>query len=280
MKLFIMTDIEGVCGVVNFDDWAVPGARYYEEGKKLLTLEVNAAIDGFFAAGATEIVVADGHGYGAINNLLLDSRALYLRGPIPGPYPFLLDASFDAIAWVGQHAKAGTEKAQMAHTGSFNVIDYKINGVSVGEFGQIALCAAVYGVRSIFGSGDEAFAAEASELIPGIETVSVKRGIMPGSGGELSADAYKLRNNGAVHLHPEKAREMIRRGAERALRRFADDKEQFPLLELAQSAPFTREITYRGDGTKPAYTVKSEHPDSLIDLLNGVKAKATGAETK
>lgn len=270
MKIFIMTDIEGVCGLVNFDDWALPEGRYYEDGKRLLTLEVNAAIDGFFAAGAAEIVVADGHGHGAINNLLLDSRVSYLRGPVPGPYPFMLDESFDAIAWVGQHAKAGTEKAQMAHTGSFNVIDYKINGVSVGEFAQIAMCAAVFGVRSIFGSGDEAFTKEAAELIPGIETVSVKRGLMPGSGDNLGSDAYKLRNNGAIHMHPEKAREQIRLGAERALRRFSESKEQFLLLK--PSGPFTREITYRGEGARPAYTLKNEHPDRLIDLLNGVKA--------
>jgi D-amino peptidase len=145
MKIYIMTDIEGVCGVVNFDDWALPQGRYYEEGKKLLTMEVNAAIEGFFAAGATEILVADGHGLGAINNILLDHRVSFLRGPVPGPYPFMLDETFDAIAWVGQHAKAGTECAHMAHTGSLNVIDYKINGISVGEFGQIALCRVLWG---------------------------------------------------------------------------------------------------------------------------------------
>jgi D-amino peptidase len=265
MKIFVMTDIEGVCGIVNFDDWALPQGRYYEEGKKLLTLEVNAAIDGFLAAGATEILVADGHGHGAINNILLDHRAFFLRGPVPGPYPFMLDDTFDAIAWVGQHAKAGTECAQMAHTGWFNIIDYKINGVSIGEFGQIALCGAYFGVRSIFGSGDEAFTKEAAELILGIETVSVKRGILPGSGDEHNSEGYKLRNNGAIHMHPEKARDLIRNGAERALRRFAENREQFPLLQL--EPPFTKEIRYRRDVVNPAYSVKSEHSD-MIDLLN------------
>lgn len=265
MKIYMMTDIEGVCGIVNFDDWAVPQGRYYEEGKKLLTLEVNAAIDGFMAAGATEIVVVDGHGHGAINNLLLDPRAQYLRGPVPGPYPFMVDETFDAIVWIGQHAKAGTPCAQMAHTGWFNVIDYRINGVSIGEFGQIALVGASFGVRSIFGSGDEAFTREASALIPGIETVSVKRGIMPGSGDELDSESYKLRNNGAVHMHPEKARVRIRQGAERALRRFAENPEQFPLFWL--QPPYTREIRYRSEGTQPSTTVKSEHTD-IIELLN------------
>ncbi|MBP1991465.1 M55 family metallopeptidase [Paenibacillus eucommiae] len=269
MKIYIMTDMEGVCGVVNHDDWVTRQGIYYEEGKRLLTAEVNAAIAGFAAAGATEIRVMDGHGYGGINNVLLDRRASYVRGPspYPDPYPFTLDASFDAMAWVGQHAKAGTEYAHMAHTGWFNVLDYQINGISIGEFGQMAMCGAALGVRSIFGAGDEAFAQEAAALVNGIETVSVKRGFIPGSGDAYNTEGYKERNNGAIHMHPEVACELIRAGAERALRRFTEDREQFALLQL--QAPYRREIRYRSDGTKAAYTHYSEHPDSVIDLLNG-----------
>jgi D-amino peptidase len=261
-----MSDMEGVCGVVSHDEWVTPQGRYYAEGKELLTLEVNAAIEGFAAAGATEFVVADGHGYGGINNLLLDKRAQFLRGPLPGPYPFMLDASFDAMAWVGQHAKASTECAQMAHTGWFDVIDYRINDISVGEFGQMAMCGAELGVRSIFGAGDEAFTVEAAELVQGIETVSIKRGILPGSGEECTVDQYKDRNNGAIHLHPEIARERIRQGAERAMRRFVENREQFALLQLA--SPFHREVRYRSNGTNEPHTKVSEHPDSVIGLLN------------
>ncbi len=267
VKIFIMSDMEGVCGVISHDEWVTTQGRYYAEGKELLTLEVNAAIEGFAAAGAMEFLVADGHGYGGINHLMLDKRAQFVRGPLPGPYPFMLDGTFDAMAWVGQHAKAGTECAQMAHTGWFDVIDYNINGVSVGEFGQMALCGASLGVRSIFGAGDEAFTKEAAELIPGIETVSVKRGILPGSGDECTVDEYKDRNNGAIHIAPEIARERIRQGAERALSRFADNRGQFPLLKF--EPPFWREVRYRSGGTNGARTMVSEHPDSVIGLLNG-----------
>lgn len=267
MKVLLMTDMEGVSGIVNFNDWVTPQGRYYEEGKELLTLEANEAINGFMSAGATEILVVDGHGHVGVNNLLLDKRANYLRGPAPGPYPFMLDESFDAMAWVGQHAKAGTEYAQMAHTGSFNVVDYRINDISVGEFGQMAICGASLGVRSIFGSGDEAFVKEANELIEGIETVSVKSGVMPGHGDEYGAEGYRERNNGAIHIHPKIARERIRLGAEKAMRRFVESREQFPLLKL--EPPFQREIKYRSDGAKAAYTQYSEHPKSVIGLLNG-----------
>ncbi len=75
MKLMIMTDMEGVAGMLNFEDWCVPDGRYYDKGKRLLTLEVNAAIEGFFHGGATEIVVVDGHGNGGIDPELLDERA-------------------------------------------------------------------------------------------------------------------------------------------------------------------------------------------------------------
>lgn len=261
-----MTDMEGVCGVLNHDDWVLPSGRYYEEGKKLLTLEVNAAVEGFFAAGATEISVADGHGAGGVNQALLDKRTLFYRHWLPEPYPFMLDESYAAIAWIGQHAKAGTPYAHLAHTGWFNVLDYAINGISLGEFGQMALCAAQLGIRSIFGSGDEAFTQEAASLIRGIETVSVKRGLMPGSGNELDCDAYRQRNYPAVHLHPEIARELIRAGARRSLERLLQDRESFMFPETAP--PYRRQVNYRADGGKAAYAEKAEHPDDLIKLLN------------
>lgn len=265
MKVYIMTDMEGVCGVVNYEDWATPAGRYYEEGKKLLTLEVNAAAEGFFEAGAAEILVVDGHGHGGVNHLLLDERVKYLRGPTPGPYPFMLDHTFDVMAWVGQHAKAGAEFAHMPHTGSFNVIDYQINGVSIGEFGQIALCGAKYGVTPIFGSGDKAFAEEAASLVEGIETVIVKEGIMPGSGEDLTEESYRKINNGAIHLHPNKARKLIKEGAKRALARYIENKNQFKMLNFAP--PYTKTVIYRRKNSS-LIQVEEFTSDDIVQLLN------------
>ena len=266
MKIYIMTDMEGVCGVVSHDEWVTPQGRYYEEGKKLLTLEVNAAIEGLAAAGGSQFLVVDGHGHGGINHLLLDPRAEYARGPVPGPYPFFLDETFDAMIWIGQHAKASTTYAQMAHTGWFNVVDVTINGLSVGEFGQFALMGAELGVRSIFGSGDQAFTQESTELVQGFLAVSVKRGVMQGRGEELTTDQYKNYNNGAIHLHPEVARERIRIGAEQALKKFIADPEQFEWVKL--EAPYRREISFRAEKEQAAYVMYAEHPSSIVDLLN------------
>ena len=127
MRIALMTDLEGVAGVRNFDDWCNPDSRYYETGRRFLTEEVNAAIRGFFDAGADEIVVVDGHGAGAINIELLDERAELSRGW--GVYhQFGLNDNFDALAFVGQHAKAGTVKSHLTHTGMPNTYDLQING--------------------------------------------------------------------------------------------------------------------------------------------------------
>ncbi|NMB98318.1 MAG: M55 family metallopeptidase [Clostridiaceae bacterium] len=265
MKIYIMTDMEGVAGVIDRQNYTLFDSRYYELGKELLTKEVNAAIEGFFEAGANEILVADGHGYGAINQLLLDPRVELIRG-FPDPWPFGLDASFDAVAWVGQHAKASTPYAHLAHTGSHHVIDSSINGVSVGEFGQLAMCAASLGVRSIFGAGDKAFTKEAEALIKGIVTVAVKRGIKAGTGEECTFEEYKDRNIAAIHLHPEKARQLIREGAKKALSKFKADREAFELLDI--KPPYKMITKYRPAGGKQGFTEIKEHPDSIIKMMN------------
>ena len=109
MKIFIMTDLEGVSGVLNSLDWCYSDGRNYDLAKELLTREVNAAIEGFSVAGATEFLVVDGHGPGGISPVLLDSRADLLRGLSNG-YPYELDATFDAIVWIGQHAMSRTPR--------------------------------------------------------------------------------------------------------------------------------------------------------------------------
>lgn len=265
-KIFLVTDMEGVAGVQNSEQWLRPEDRYYEVGRKLLTLEVNAAIDGFFAGGAREIVVIDGHGAGAVNIELLDPRVQLERGwPSGWPGPSLSGGGFDAIAWVGQHAKAGTPHAHLAHTQSWDYVDLSINGVSIGEFGQAAMCANELGVRAIFAAGDKAFSEEARALVPGIETVWVKRGTTPGRGDELTAEQYSRRNSAAIHLHPEKARALIREGAERAMRRA--QTEPFGLINM--KPPYERIGRFRpSQAGQPILVSKETHPSSVIAVMN------------
>lgn len=260
-----MTDLEGVAGVQTSQDWCAPEGRYYETGKELLTREVNAASEGFFKAGATEVVVADGHGHGAINPVLLDKRAELIAQWFSPAYPFMLDKSYDACAWVGQHARSRTEYSHLTHTGSFGVYEYLLNGQPVGEYEEIALCAAELGVPSIFGSGDQAFAAQAKEFIPAIETVAIKRGTRPGRGDECNAEEYRKRNISAIHFHPEKARALIRAGAEKALRRFLKgEKFEFKMPKK----PYELVKYLRADKDNPRRVGRSTHPSSISALLN------------
>ena len=261
MKIAIMTDMEGVAGVINFNDWVMPDGCYYERGKEFLTQETNAAIDGFFAAGATEIIVIDGHGMGGIDPWLLDERAMFARGWSIN-YQFGLDAGFDAMAWIGQHAKSGSLFAHMAHTGSTGVLEKKINGISMGEFGECAAICGFYGASAIFGSGDRAFSDEAKALIPHINTVTVKYGVNPTDGAECGAEAYSHHTLGAVHTHPKRARELIREAAEKALRGFAENREKYPPLRL--NPPYIIETWFRADGDKPPYKITRRHDSDLI----------------
>ena len=265
MRVYIMTDMEGVAGNLNFEDWCARTGRYYEMGKEFLTGEVSAAAEGFFAGGAKEVVVADGHGNGGINPKLLDPRAELMRG-WPGGWPVGLDETYDAIAWIGQHAKAGSEYAHLAHTQSFWYIDLSVNGVSIGELGQLALCASQLGVPAIFASGDEALTKEAEALVPGIETVAVKRGTTPGRGDELDSDAYAKRNCAAIHLSPERARAKIRKGARRAIERFRKSKARFGLIEL--TPPFERVGRFRSKDGRPEQVARETHPSDVIALMN------------
>jgi len=264
MRIYIMTDLEGVAGVRDFENWCYPDGRYYPLATKLLTLEVNAAIAGFAAAGAKEFLVADGHGYGAIDIERLDPRAEMRRG-WPNGWPLGLEEGYDFLAFVGQHAKAGTEYAHLAHTQSLSYLDLSVNGVSIGEFGQLAMCASELGIRTIFGCGDLAFTREAQALVEGIETVAVKRGLAPGRGDEATTSQYERRNTAAVHLHPERARELIRIGAERALRRARAEK--FGLIPL--KPPFERVARFRPDKPgDPVRVSRESHPSSVIALMN------------
>jgi D-amino peptidase len=264
MDIYIMTDLEAVAGVIDSDNWCVPDSEHLSEARRLLSLEVNAAVEGFVAAGATRIHVADGHGYGGIDANTLDPR-VELISDFPCKYPCELDGSFDAMAWVGQHAKSRTCFAHLAHTGAFTVFEKSLNGLAIGELGEMALCAGELGVPAILLTGDQAGCDEAAKLISGIETVAVKRGIQTQSGDSCTAEEYGFWNLGVVQDDPGPARTKIRAGAQRALERF---KTQ-PTAPVTLSAPYARRVVMRPDAEHPYQRVSVEtHDTSAIAALN------------
>ena len=257
MNIFIITDLEAVAGVIDKDNFTRPGTRYYEKAVKLLTEETNAAIRGFYDGGATNIYVLDGHGPGALDIELLDERAYYIRGI--NSQHIMKNKKIDALAWVGQHAKASTCGAHMAHTGNFTLIEYKINGISVGEFGRICIGGGIFDIPAIFGSGDKAFEKEAKELCEGIQTVVVKEAIDNGDGKNLPYEEYYKLNTGAIHLQPNRARSLIYEGAKKAIIRFIKDKKSFTVIKM--KPPYRLFRKYRDVYNRKGYNTITEVDD-------------------
>ena len=261
MKVYIMTDMEGVAGVVNSADYAGPEGRYYEVAKILTTGEVNAAVEGALEAGATEILVIDGHGYGAINPVMLHARATLLTGR-PIGYPFGCDYSFDAAMMIGQHAKTNTDGGHLCHTGSFAIEDLTINGISVGEAGCSMLFAAYFGVPTVMLSGDEAACAEVRKLAPNMEIAPVKTGIKRGSASGLTTNENRLFNGAAIHHAPETARQLIKEMARLALDHIGDIESFWiePPYELVS-------ILRPSEAGEKMHTARVE-ADDMIELLS------------
>jgi len=264
VKYFIVTDIEGTSGVLDAPHWIYEHSQYKDKAIRLMTLELNAVIEGIYEADPdAEVTAVDGHGSGAIDTELLDERALYLnmRGL---KRPFGLTADYDAAMWVGQHARAGAKFAHLAHTGSFNVVYKKINDYISSEFGDVALCAEELGVPVIFGGGDEAFGEEMHELVPGAVTVAVKRGLQENDGAGLTTEQYENYNVASIHIHPNKARALLKEGAYNAVMKLkTEGKESFKMVN-APKAPYAVTMKFRGNED----ILEARDDTSVIKALN------------
>src|SRR5919109_4576837 len=205
MKLFLSTDFEGTSGIVAWEQ-IIEGNSEYEQGRRLLTDEVNAVISGALEEGAKEFVVNDSHHY--MRNLhpqdLLGNATLITGRHKPLYMMEGLDASFEGVCFVSYHGSIGAERAVLSHTYNPGAIwEVRIDGEVVGESGINALVAAHYGVPIIFVSGDAVTAQEAERIAPNAEKVVVKQSL-----GRFAA----------VNLHPKIACEMLKLGATRAIR--------------------------------------------------------------
>jgi len=183
--VFIITDAEGVAGLCRQEQVEATNP----ELKSLLTGEVNAAVRGFFAAGADEVVVWDGHdGSRTLSVQNIDARAKLVSGSL-GP-SMLLERGFAALAFIGQHARANRESAVMAHSySSLGIQRILMNGKEVGEIETRAALAGWFGVPVILLSGDKAAAEDLLAIVPEAETAVVKEGLGYYSCISLSGEA-------------------------------------------------------------------------------------------
>jgi len=203
VKVIMITDMEGVDGIFDFELQCLPDkSPRWPESRKLLTEEVNAAVDGLLQGGATEVVVWDGHWDGDNLSVLdIHPKARLLTGTHKA---FDLDPSYSALIFIGQHAMAGAEKGILAHTHSPDgVQNLWVNGKAVGEIGLEVMHAGSYGIPAIMLSGDTAACKEIADLIPKVECAEVKSGVSRSAG-------LMLPHPVACTLIREKARRAIK----------------------------------------------------------------------
>ncbi len=210
MKIYISIDAEGIAGISDWDQIRTKGDDF-ALGRRLMLGELNAAIDGVLAVDpSAEIVVNDAHA--TMRNFPPDEvrgLASLLAGWHKPLYMMEgLDATFDAILFIGYHGGISAHPALLSHTYNPRAIfEVRMQGRAVGESALNGLVAAHYGVPIALVSGDDATMAESQALIPEVETVVTK----------WSHSRYS-----ALNLHPAQARDQLRAGVQRALTHLAE----------------------------------------------------------
>ncbi len=203
MKLFLSADIEGVAGVVS-PLQGQPGNPEYERARQLMTEEVNAAIDGAFAAGASAVLVNDSHG--PMTNLLpelLDARAELISGrPKPANMFCGLKEDYGGVFCLGYHAGAGGYGVLSHTTNSFAFHAVSLNGIACNEALLYGAYAGSLGVPVLLLSGCDRLAAECAPHFPSAQRVVVKQAL-----GQRAARS----------VAPQRARQLLRSAAAAAI---------------------------------------------------------------
>jgi D-amino peptidase len=238
MKILIAADMEGVSGVVHWDQ---VDSKHPEYGRfrQIMTDDVNAAVRGATAAGAEEIIVADGHGSG--RNILIEKLDLHaqLCSGTPSPLSMLqgIDSSVDGVLFVGYHAKIGTPNAILEHTWSDERVAnlwlkdaHQQEFTTIGEIGLNAAVCGQFGVPVLMISGDHAACNEAIALLGDIDTAVVK---------------WASSRMAARCLPPEKAHQRIQQAAFQAITRLKSSlNTSVKLKTLTLSPPITFAIDF------------------------------------
>ena len=204
MRVFISADIEG-CAYTTVWDETRKDQKDYSAAARQMTAEVAAACEGAIRAGADYILVKDAHGTGRnIDPYGLPKCCEIIRASNGSPRQMVegIDESFDAVMFVGYHAAAGRLGNPLSHTYSRKTTDVTLNGRICSEFLIYSYCCAMFGVPSVFLSGDKMLTEDSRDIHPNLVTVAVKDGF----GGFTRCK------------QPEYACDLIREGAEAALR--------------------------------------------------------------
>jgi D-amino peptidase len=223
MKVYISADIEGVAGVVT-PEQGQPGNAEYERARRLMTEEVNAAVEGALSGGATQVLVNDSHGpmVNLIPELLHPAAELILGRPKPFSMAAgLAEFGAEIVFFTGHHAGANRFGVLAHTTNGFAFREIRLAGRALGEPGIYGAYAGELGVPVGLVSGCDQAVAENRAHFPKAEFVQVKTA---------------LGNRAARQLPVVQARAAIRDAATRAVRR----AKELPLFTVA--GPFVAEF--------------------------------------
>jgi len=278
MRIYISADLEGISGVTRPEDLAPPGPRY-PDARRWMTADVNAAVAGARAAGATEFVVEDTHGAEWTCNLdldLIDPDVEVVQGyPRRGTTTISeLSAECDAVFLVGHHAAVGDPFGMLAHTIFGGFTDVRLNDRTVSEGEVIALAAAELEIPTLLVTGDDIATSQLAKVIPGVHTAVVKtalsttsgRLVPPARGARLVRDAAET----AVRRHLEGHRPMA--SPEGSYRLEIDlspalDALQTSLADLPGTALDGRTLTGESDTAAGAWALGVQAAAVLIRQL-------------
>ena len=248
MRVFISADIEGICFT---DEWKETRKDdpEYPKACAQMTAEVRAACEGAIEAGADYILVNDAHGHGTnIDVSQLPECVEVIRGWSGNPLAMadgVQEGHFDAAMFIGYHCAAGRQGSPLSHTNSLKPAKVRINGEIGSEFLIFSYAAAMYGVPTVFLSGDRCLCDDSADLHPMLKTVAVKEGW----GGRVKC------------LHPKVACDRIREGVKEAL------GQDLGMAKIELPEWFRLEITYK----EPVDAVRnSYYPGFVLENDNTI----------
>ncbi|MDK6203474.1 M55 family metallopeptidase [Oligella urethralis] len=269
MKILISVDIEGVAGVTH-PQQVRPGNAEYEQARRWMTEETNAAIRGAFAGGASQVIVNDSHA--DFRNLILselDERASIITGK-PRYLGMMsgVEQQTNAIFMIGYHAKSH-RAGVLAHTiNSFAFKEVRVNGKAYGEAGLYGALAGEFNCPIALISGDDQFITETSELFPGVVTAQTKiahgftscTSLTPKASAQLIENQATVAASTATDLKPFKINAPLQ---------IEVDTQTPALADLFGQLPLTDRLT--------AYTLKFNAGSmyEAIRILNCFSAMST-----
>lgn len=230
-SVFIITDAEGIAGICRQDQTETT----LPELKTLLTGEANAAVEGFLEGGVDEVIVWDGHS----NSSTLSVQTIHPKAKLmigAGGRNMTMERGYSAVAFIGQHSKAGVRNGIMAHSySSLGIQNIRLNGKPVGETETRTMLAGAFNTPVILLTGDKAAVDEMKALVPAAETAAVKEGLARYTCLSMSAPA---------------ARDAIRNAARRAAAKIGQ------VQPYKVSGPVTIEIEYT---TRNSLRIDADH---------------------